>query len=201
MSTRILERLIFSSSKYCGHRKCNSFKNCVALLPWFRDCHFDGSVSSNVPYVTWSHRTDCHAESPAGRVKCFIAWSLAQAKCFKMAKTDPVSPFYPSLWKVTLQWENLQEVRKTSLQAVNIYFCAFRNWKCLQLCFNTQLPPAYHENSWTSIVSYKDFLSITLANSQLCFKWMPKCVISIALRELGVIPHVKFVRRKWVTNL
>ena len=32
--TRILARLIFSSSEYCRHRKCYSFKNCVALLPW-----------------------------------------------------------------------------------------------------------------------------------------------------------------------
>ena len=52
------------------------------------------------------HGTDCHAESPAGRVQCF-----------KVAKTDPVSPFYPTLWlkKATLQWENPQEVQKMSL--------------------------------------------------------------------------------------
>ena len=79
------------------HRKCNSFKNCVALLPGFRDCHYDGSVSSNVRYVTCSHRTYCHVQSQAGRVQCF-----------KMAKIDPVSPIYPTLWlkKATLQWEN-----------------------------------------------------------------------------------------------
>ena len=100
-----------------------SFKNYVALLPWFRDCHFDGSVSVNVRYVTCSHGTDCHAESPAGKVQCF-----------KIAKIDPVPPFYPTLWlkkEFCNGWENLQEGRKTSLKAVNIYFCAFRNWKCL----------------------------------------------------------------------
>ena len=43
--------------------------------------------------------------------------------------------------------------------------------------------------------------SITQANSQVCLKWMSKCVIQIALREFGVIPHVKYCRRKWVTNL
>ena len=43
--------------------------------------------------------------------------------------------------------------------------------------------------------------SITQANSQVCFKWMSKCVIWIAWREFGVIPHVKYFRRKWVTNL
>ena len=57
------------------------------------------SVSSNVRYVTWSHGTDCHAEQPAGRVHYF-----------KMAKIDPVSPL-----QGTLQWENLQEVRKLEL--------------------------------------------------------------------------------------
>ena len=115
MSTRILARLIFSSSKYRWHRKCNSFKNCVALLPGFRDCHFDGSISSNVRYVTCSHRTYCHAESRAGRVQCF-----------KMAKFDPVSTFNP-----LFDWKKKLSNGKTSLHTVNIYFCAFRNWKCL----------------------------------------------------------------------
>ena len=47
---------------------------------------------------------------------------LTQSRClvgvqrFKMAKIDPVSPFYPTLiGKGILQWENLQEVQKTSL--------------------------------------------------------------------------------------
>ena len=63
----------------------------------------NGFVSSNARYVTCSHWTDCHAESPSGRVQRF-----------KMAKIDPVSPFYPTLWleKEILQWENLQEVQK-----------------------------------------------------------------------------------------
>ena len=43
--------------------------------------------------------------------------------------------------------------------------------------------------------------SVTQANSQVCFKWMSKCVIYITLREFGVIPHVKCCRRKWVTKL
>ena len=37
----------------------------------------------------FSHGTDCHADSPAGRVQCF--------KMAKMLKIDPVSPFYPTL--------------------------------------------------------------------------------------------------------
>ena len=58
-------------------------------LRYYRDsvtAIFDGFVSSNVRYVTCSHGTDCHAELPAGRVHCL-----------KMAKIDPVSPFYPTL--------------------------------------------------------------------------------------------------------
>ena len=43
-------------------------------------------VSSCVRFVTCSHGTDCHAELPSGRVQRF-----------KMAKIDPVSPFYPTL--------------------------------------------------------------------------------------------------------
>ena len=86
MSTRVLASDFFFFKILCGHRKCYSFKNCVALLPLFRDCHFDSSVSSNVRYITCSHGTDCHAESPAGRVQCF-----------KIAKIDPVSTFYPTL--------------------------------------------------------------------------------------------------------
>ena len=97
----------FASSKTVGTENVTpSIKNFVALLPWFRDCHFDSSVSSNVRCATCSHGTDCHAESPAGKVQCF-----------KMAKIDPVSPFNPILWlkKAILQRKNLQDVRKTSL--------------------------------------------------------------------------------------
>ena len=39
-----------------------------------------------VCYDRCCHGRDCHAESPAGRVQCF-----------KIAKTDPVSPFYSTL--------------------------------------------------------------------------------------------------------
>ena len=54
-------------------------------------------------YVLSDAVTERHAESPPSRVQRF-----------KMAKIDPVSPFYPTLWleKDILQWENLQEVQK-----------------------------------------------------------------------------------------
>ena len=39
---------------------------------------------------------------------------LVEFSVLKMAKIDPVSPFYPTLClkKGILQWENLQEVQK-----------------------------------------------------------------------------------------
>ena len=110
-------------------------------------------------------QNDCHAESPAGRVQCF-----------KVAKIDPVSPFYPTLW--------LQEVNEP-------LGCKYLLLWVSKLEVFTQLPQAYHENSWTSMVSCKRFPSITQANSQVCFKWMCKCVIKIAWRHFGVLPRVK----------
>ena len=72
---------------------------------------------------------------------------LVGVQRFKMAKIDPVSPFYPTLiGKGILQWENLQEVQE-NLQEVQPLGC-----KYLPLCVSklevfAQLPPAYHENS------------------------------------------------------
>ena len=42
---------------------------------------------------------------------------LVEFTVSKWLKYDPLSPFYPTIWmkKATLQWENLQEVRKKSL--------------------------------------------------------------------------------------
>ena len=125
-------------------RKCYYFKNCVALPPWFRDCHLDGSISSNVRYVTCSHGTDCHAESPAGSVQCS-----------KMTRIDPVSTFYPTFWltKGILQWENLQQVQKGEPLG-----CPYLLLRVSKLEVFIQLPPAYHENSWTSMVTYRDYI-------------------------------------------
>ena len=55
--------------------------------------------------------------------------------------------------KEILQWENLQEVQKNEPLGC----------KYLLLCVSklevfTQLSPAYYENSWTSMVSYGDYI-------------------------------------------
>ena len=49
--------------------------------------------------------------------RLFEAGRLLTFSAFKVVKIDPVSPFYPtiSMKKAALQWENPQEVRKTSL--------------------------------------------------------------------------------------
>ena len=156
MSTRTLARLIFSSSKYCRHRKCNSFKNCVELLPGFRDCHFDGSVSSNVRYVT-SAVTEHIVRQSRGLVECSVL------KWLKLTQFHLFTPLF--------DWKKQLCNGKTSLEAVNIYFCAFRNWKCYTITVG--LP-------WKFLNFDGDLQrcpSITQANSQTCFKWMSKCVI------------------------
>ena len=132
----MLARFLFSSSKYrsyCRHRKCYSFKNCVVIR------HFDGSVPSNVRYVTCSHGTDCHAESLAGGVHCF-----------KMAKIDPVSPFYPNLW-LKRSFAMRKPTRRRKNEPLG---CKYLLLRVSKLEVFTQLPQSYHENSWTSMVSY-----------------------------------------------
>ena len=121
----------FASSKYCRHRKCYSFDQelrCVtSLISWL-----------SFWQLRLFKRTLWHVQS-RNRLSRRVAG---------MAKIDPVSPFYPILWlkKAILQRENLQDVRKTSHWAVNIYklevFTQYRQF----------VPPAYHENSWTSMV-------------------------------------------------
>ena len=71
----------------------------ILTAPSLQTYVMSGAVTEEI--VTRSRRL-----MPSGRVQCF-----------KMAKIDPVSPFYLTLWfkKETLQWGNLQEVRKTSL--------------------------------------------------------------------------------------
>ena len=126
MSTRILVRLIFSSSKLPV-----GIENVPILRIALR--YYLDSVTvilTALCCVTCSHGTDCHAESPAGRVQCF-----------KVAKIDPVSPFYPTLW---LKKSNFALGKPTRSRK--------KGCKYLLLCVSklevfTKLPPAYNENS------------------------------------------------------
>ena len=142
MSTR-KSAFDFFFLKILPRSKMLLFQELCYVTTWFRDCHFDVSVSSNVRYVACSNGTDCHAESPS------------RVQCLKMAKIDPVSPFYPTLWleKGILQWENLQEVQKSEPLG-----CSYLLLWVSKLEVFIQLPPAYHENSWTSMVSYRDYI-------------------------------------------
>ena len=96
-----------------------SIKNYVALLPWFRDCHFDSSVSSNVRCATCSHGTDCHEESPAGKVSLIEKSNFAKGKLTRRTKNEPLGCKYLFMCVSKLE-----------------VFTQYR-----------QLPLAYHENS------------------------------------------------------
>ena len=152
MSTRILSAFEFLFFKILSASKMlYSFKNYVALLPWFRDCHFDGSFSINVRYVTCSHGTDCHAESQAGGGFSVSRW-------LKLTQFHLFTPLFDCK-KQLCNRKTFTRYEKRTFQAVNIHF----SWLLCVSKFEefTQLPPDYHENSWTSMVSYKDFLQQT----------------------------------------
>ena len=78
MSTTILVRLIFSSSKLTVGIEIVTLSRIT--LRYYLDSVT--VILTAVCCVTCSHGTDCHEESPAGRVQYF-----------KVAKIDPVSPF------------------------------------------------------------------------------------------------------------
>ena len=154
MSTRTLAPLISSSSKHCLHRNVTLPR--VALC-FNRDYHSDCFASWNVRYVTCSHRRDCHPKSSAGGrvskwLKC-LPFYLVLVSNFAMGKPTRSTKNEPWVFKYLL------------------------NLCVSKLEVFTRLPPAYHENSGNSMVSCRDFLYLTQANSQVCFKWMSKCVI------------------------
>ena len=111
MSTRTLARLILSSSKYCLHRNVTLP---TTALCYYRECHFDGPVSWNVRYVTYSHGTDCLAQSPADGVHCF-----------KIAKIDPIWPFYLALWLKESNFVMGKRTRSTKNETLGFKYLLF----------------------------------------------------------------------------
>ena len=114
-------------------------------------------VTTVIPWLSFRRfhlfkRTLCHVqsrnrlsrESPAGSVQCS-----------KMTKIDPVSTFYPTFWlkKGILQWENLRQVQKSEPLG-----CPYLLLRVSKLEVFIQLPLAYHENSWTSMVTSRDYI-------------------------------------------
>ena len=96
------------------------FQELCYVTTWFRDCHFDVSVSSNVRYVACSNGTDCHAESRL---------EFSVSKWLKLTQFHLFTPLFD--WKKEFcNGKTYKKYKKASLWAVNIYFCAFRNWKC-----------------------------------------------------------------------
>ena len=72
-----------------------------------------------------------------------------------MAKIDSVPLFYPTVWleKEILQWENLKKEQKNELLGCKYLLSCVSKVEVF-----TQLSPAYHENSGTSMVSYGDYI-------------------------------------------
>ena len=114
-------------------------------------------------------RTLCHMQS-RNRLSRRVA---GKVQCFKMAKIDPVSPFYPTLWleKEILPWKNLQEVQKKR---------AFRLWISTFVRFEIGFVYKITAGLPWKFLNFDGALrrlhSITQANSQVCFKWMSQCV-------------------------
>ena len=104
-------------------------KNFIALLSWFCDCHFDGYVSSNLRYGTCSHRT--YVTQSRRLVEFSVSKWLKLTQFHLFASLFDLQKSNSAMWKPT---------RNTKNKAL------------------THLPLAYHENSWTLMVSYRDYL-------------------------------------------
>ena len=92
MSTRLLARLIFFFFTLLQ----NTVGAGIALryfLDSVRDCHFDDTVSSNVNLMSGAV-----TEEIVTRSRWLVEFSVSSPFLgFKMAKIDPVSPFYSTL--------------------------------------------------------------------------------------------------------
>ena len=153
MSTRILSRLILSSSKLTvgienvtlSRIPLRYYLDSVTVI-------LTAPVSSNVCYVTCTHGTDCHAESPAGRVSV--------SKWLKLTQFHLFTPLFG--WKKQLcngKTHKKYEIVRFEIGSVYTIIAGLQ-WKFLN----------FHG------VLHR-FPLITRANSQVCFKWMSKCVI------------------------
>ena len=123
-------RLIFSSSKYCRDWK-------RIALHYYRD--FDGSVTMSravtEQIVTQSRR-------------------LVEFSVSKWLKLTPSQLFTPLFdWKK--EFCNGKPTRRKKGEPLG---CPYLLLWVSKLEVFIQLPPAYHENSWTSMVSYRDYI-------------------------------------------
>ena len=140
MSTRILAGFIFSCSKLTIGIE-NVTLSRIALRYYLDSVTVIlTALSLQVCYVTCSDGTDCHAESPAG-----------------VSKWLKLTQFHLLLHSL-IEKSNFAKGKPTRSTKNEPLGC-----KYLLLCVSklevfTQLPPAYNENSCTSMMSYRDFL-------------------------------------------
>ena len=134
MSTRILARLIFSSSKLTVGIE-NVTLSRIPLRYYLDSVTVILAAPSLQMYVMSCAVTEqiVIAELPAGRVQCF-----------KVAKIDPVSPFYPTIWMKKSNFAMGKPIRSTKNELLG---CKYLLLSVSKLKVFTQLPPAYNENS------------------------------------------------------
>ena len=86
-----------------------------------------------------------------------------------VASVTPTFLPHSLIRKATLQWGNLQEVRKTGLHCSNIYFVCFKIGSVYSITASLQ----WKFLNFDGVL--QRFPLITQANSQVCFRWMSKC--------------------------
>ena len=121
MSTRILARLIFSSSKLTV-----GIENVTLSRIPLRYYLDSVTVILTAPSLQMYVMSRAVTEQIVTQGRRLVEFSVS--KWLKLTQFHLFTPLFG--WKkATLHWENPQEAEK---KAVNIYFCAFQNWKCLQ---------------------------------------------------------------------
>ena len=155
MSTRILVHLIFCFFKILSAPKVLLLRSRITLRYYLDLVTLILSAPSLQTYVMPRAVKEQTVTQSRRQAK------LAKVQCFKMAKIDPVSPFYPILWLKKAIFAKGKPTRRTKNEpsgCIYLFMCVSKLevfTQCRQF-----IPPAYRENSCTSMVSYRDFLPL-----------------------------------------
>ena len=111
MSTRILARLIFCSSKLTVGIENVTLSRIP--LRYYLDSVTVILTAPSLQMYVMSRAVTEQIVTQSRRLVEFIV-----SKWLKVAKIDPVSPFYPTLWlkKATLQWETHKKYEKRAFR-------------------------------------------------------------------------------------
>ena len=141
-----------SSSKYCRHRKHYSSKNCVALLPWFRECHFD--------QLRLFKRTLCHVQSRNRLSRRLVEFSVS--KWLKLTQFVLFAPLFD--WKKQLSnCKTYKKYENEPLGNKQLLLCVSHNYRRPVM----KIPELWWCRTEIS----------TNNSSQFTGMWMSKCVI------------------------